>query len=330
MMQLQNEKQKNSFYRLQHKYYFYVLNFSEIISLEIKNFRARLGKKSGQKQYFLWGNYELPVFYRIFARGEEKTQEKIFLRSFSAFFETFPFNLEEDLPAEKITLACDAKYNVSITPLFLTFFPLLAKFGYPPFKVSVDVLCDVHPWQHNTPIEAGDDRLALYRKTQKKQTVEEKKTMEERRVKDEGEKEAGAERAAAEIEKKAVNGREGTREKRFLKTAGKDSFYLEKLLQMAGGELPAAVSWQKQDAAKEGMFAASSPVNVPYEEQVVRSGILAKNDKDEAERDFLVREREKGIKTKIPVSDPQYYQAQRSFYEQYFPEIPEKGPPPFF
>ena len=109
----------------------------------MKNFRARLGKRSGQGRGFLWGNYELHLLYRRFAKGEEVTEEKVFSRSFFTFLDTPPFPVEENMGAEKINFTCDARYNTSIAPLFLTFFPLFGRFGYLLFKVSVKVIGDI-------------------------------------------------------------------------------------------------------------------------------------------------------------------------------------------
>lgn len=311
-LQNKNQRQRNFLYCFQHKYSFCVPNFSEIISLEMKNFRARLGKRSGQGQGqgqgFLWGNYELCVLYRRFAKGEEVTEKKVFPRSFSTFLDTLPFPAGENLVAEKIIFTCVARYNTSIAPLFLTFFPLLGRLDYLPFKISVEVIGDIFSVPYSAPTEQESSSWPeFFREVAVKEAAT-----------------AAGELAAAVKEAAAVA---EVKEKKFLQATGEENIYLEKIVPMEEEFLPDKGLLGEQEVTKEEAPTASFTVNVPFRGQAVSPEIMPKENKDEQGGDLIAREKKRKARMREPSPDPRYYKTYRLFYEHFFPEPPAGGSP---
>ena len=146
MVELQNynREQKSFLYCFQHRRALYVPNFSKIISLEIKDFTARLSKNSGQGKSFLWGSYDLHFFYCRFVQGDEVTERKVFPRNFSAHLAVLPVFAGENFDTEKINFVVTDSYDTAVEPLLPALFPLMGRLNYLPFKISVGVTGHVY------------------------------------------------------------------------------------------------------------------------------------------------------------------------------------------
>jgi hypothetical protein len=311
MAQLQNKnrEQINFLHCFLHKYSFYVPNFSEIISLEMKNFRARFSKKSGEEQGFLWGSYDLYLLYRKFVQGEEVTEEKIFPRNFSSLLDTPSFPAGKNPEKEKINFTCTARYNTSIKPLFLTFFPLLGKLGYLPFKISVEVTGDIFSVACSVPAEQ-ESRRRLEASREESAAEEAEAAVDE--------PEAAVEEAEAAAEDSEVAAE--VKEKKFIQTTGEEGFYRE-IPGMEEFFSNKAPFWEAEVANEEAL-ADFFAENVLFGEQDVPPGIMPKENRDEQSGDLIAREKKKKAKMGEPSPDPRYYKTYQIFYEHFFPEQP--------
>lgn len=322
----------------------------------MRNYRARLGRGSGPEEGFLWGNYDLSILYRKFDREKESTAERTFVSSFSAFLDTSSYLIKENPVEGKKALTCEARYSVSVAPLLFTLFPLLAKLGYLPFRITVDVFGDVYAKLHSAPLEQEGDRQRssqpeFYRARAEEQTqvgvlkMKEKK-MEaitetageeekgEREKKDAAAKGLGVAAGMAKETRSAA----GAREKQSLQAAGGGSIYLEKIYQMMGEGSTEPVPREEDRTTKGKVFAAPSPAGVSPKGQDLSPGATSLKSVSPGiapHGTMLPSTTTPGVvlsKTSSPGAAPhsRYYNTYRLFYDYFFPgtaaeEIPYKG-----
>lgn len=115
-------------YHFCHRFNFYLLYPPEIISIRMDNFRAYIGNY-GEKQSFLWGEYELRVCYRKQDLPGDQCRVKVLAHSFCYLYRAEERHGEERLytPGENgietSGLTCEANYQSSSSRA--SFFPLL-------------------------------------------------------------------------------------------------------------------------------------------------------------------------------------------------------------
>ena len=125
--------------KFEHRHSFFVTNLWEVISVEIENFQASEGVKTGRQQIFLWGSYNLVISYLKYYQKEKKLMTKLLTKVFSCILPSAPWELKR-----KQNLICEAKCTYMITPVFLCLLPLLRKINLIPFKVTLLVQGEIN------------------------------------------------------------------------------------------------------------------------------------------------------------------------------------------
>ncbi|MGI5823258.1 MAG: hypothetical protein ACOX6Z_04865, partial [Dethiobacteria bacterium] len=106
-----------------------------------------------QEKGFLWGSYDLHLFYCRFVQGAEVSGEKIFQRNFSSPLAVLPVFMDENFDAEKISFTFTDSYNTAVEPLFPALFPLMGRLNYLPFKISVAVTGHIYAVLEEVSVE---------------------------------------------------------------------------------------------------------------------------------------------------------------------------------